>query len=216
MNTRITLLLLFLATFSFGQNKNPESFPRLFLELNGGSLIPGLRNSPVPFFICDEGCETVRQSPVMTVNFGLLAGYRFAKRHQVQIGINAGEYRFDNELIDGFLGNNFSEESSHRYLGLSLQHQFDLIRGRRAAVFIRNGLSRDANQSDYIFNLKKSSLSYEGQAGVAFHVAEKWDVSLSGQFRAAITRMSEDYPGDWDKAYFPYAYGMLVGVRRWI
>lgn len=216
MKTWTTIFLLALCGFSFSQNTGEVAPPRLFIEIHGGTVMPWLRNSPVPFILCFEGCQTILQSSVMTVTYGMLTGYRITKRHQIQIGLNAGKYRFDNEMLDSFTGTNFSRESVHRYTSLSLYHQFDLIRGRLVAVFIRNGLSRDANQSDYIFNLKKSSLSYEGQAGVAFHVAEKWDVSLSGQFRAAITRMSEDYPGDWDKAYFPYAYGMLVGVRRWI
>ncbi len=212
----MTIFLLALCSFSFGQNTAQEAPPRLFFEIHGGTLMPWLRNSPVPFILCFEGCETVRQSPVMTVNYGMLAGYRFTKRHQVQIGLSTGEYRFDNELVDGFSGTNFSRRSAHRYTGISLHHQFDLIRGRQASIFIRNGISRDANRSDDMIILKKSGLSYEGQSGVAFHVANKWDVSLSGQFRAAITRMSEDYPGDWDKTYSPMAYGMLVGVRRWI
>lgn len=202
---KLALLSLFSNT-GFTQSRNSAiqfstSFARTFQY-----------NSPISLLYCDEGCLITEFSPAYAQNFDISVYRVLAKAVSIKLGV--GLVNFNQREI-GLSGNgdgsftpfNYTMGNTSFYtIGLGIRHIANPE--KKAKLFVESSLAHDIPT----FRRRgfKNSFSISENIGLEYQFTQHWALLTSGFFRSAISRYNQNWQV---RAYFPYAYGIQVGVR---
>ena len=168
---------------------------------------------PVMINFCEDGCYPVEQEPRIGKSIDVGYYHMLGQRNEVRLGIGFCEYRFaekgmaspgDADLLP------YQVIVDLNYMTLFAGHRLRLSRQDRKVIpMIENDFYVDLfPPGDHV--LKSANFAVKTKLGVFISLEDNLNLVLNGFFKSAIARYNRhESTGD----YFPYAYGIEIGLK---
>lgn len=159
--------------------------------------------------ICFEGCELIQQRAGLSSNFEL-SYYRYlSPRSEIKGGIGYAQHNFielRKSLYIYDLNDYFETYIKFNYIIFDIGHRYWFFTHRKFNGFIENDLVYEKFHNDKYST--KGGLSIKSQLGVSISIFKQVEIQLNGFYKVALS----NYTKTIDKKYFPYGYGVELGL----
>ncbi|MBP6235776.1 MAG: hypothetical protein KA536_06530 [Saprospiraceae bacterium] len=176
-----------------------------FIINNGNSFF---HNSPFIFDNCPN-CYRKNQRELSILDLSLSSELKLSVKNGLllEIGISQFGFKEDHYTSDNRL---FKQTPNFGFFSIKTGHTYQLCSHNKLSINMINILSTDIFAESHLWLIRRINFSYILGATIEYKVCNRMAISLIPNFRQSIINYNRVV---FDKDYWPYSYGIGIGVK---
>ncbi|MEP6645865.1 MAG: hypothetical protein ABJC12_02150 [Saprospiraceae bacterium] len=168
-------------------------------------------NAPVNLISCYEGCFATKQKALPAINGDISYFISLNEKNEINVGLGGAQYRYYEMGLAYSPDPNpseYEETNTYTYIDFFVGHRLTLAAGKKIRPFLENNLIMEVLPGDW-YVIKPVNFAWKIKSGLNIPISTKFTVNMCCYYKTAVLRF--DFK-DFDSHYFPYAFGIQMGV----
>lgn len=139
---------------------------------------------------------------------GLDVRAKIKNRHHLKLGLGVSQYGYRNDHY--FENRLFNQSEEFDFLASTFGHSYTLKKSEGSNFSITNSFAVDTYLPGHLFLINRFNFSYLLELSYSKKVNNDFSIAIQPFFKRSLLKYNRVL---FDKDYFPYSYGLGVGVR---